>query len=222
MKTISIIVPAHNEEKSISPCISSLLNLDYPKHLYKIIVVLGECTDSTYDVLKKFKSKVKIIKLKENHGPAEARNIGCKHSKSEIICFIDGDCRADKEWLKEIVKCFQSLEVAVVGGKTIPDFEPNTLFKKYIYNQTTDRLIKKRIEYGIGWGQLASEHPKNMKKIRLILNCFFNLTYKPFFWVFYFFKKKDYSTVFFPFFSIFEGTLNSIGVLIGLIKFGFK
>ena len=47
---VSIIVPAHNEEKGIADCVNSLLNLNYPE--YEIIVVDNDSTDGPVEVLK--------------------------------------------------------------------------------------------------------------------------------------------------------------------------
>src|SRR5271170_6041431 len=42
-----IIVPAHDEELGVAATIESLLALDYPKELYRVIVVADNCTDAT-------------------------------------------------------------------------------------------------------------------------------------------------------------------------------
>lgn len=48
---ISIIVPAYNEEGVISDCLNSLVNLNYPKNEYEIIIVNDGSTDKTANVL---------------------------------------------------------------------------------------------------------------------------------------------------------------------------
>jgi len=133
VKKVSIIVPVYNEEKQISTCVESLLSVDYPKSLYEIIVVLDGCTDSTYEVLKKFETKIKIIVLEKNHGPSEARNIGAKKSKGEIILFTDSDCTADKNWIKETVRAFKMINIECIAGKTNNNFKCDTFFEKYLY-----------------------------------------------------------------------------------------
>ena len=84
---ISIIIPAHNEEKYILKTINSIKKQKFKK--YEIIVVLDGCTDKT---LSKIKGKVnKIINLKKRNGPGIAKNEGAKKAKGEILVFLDAD-----------------------------------------------------------------------------------------------------------------------------------
>jgi len=48
----AIVVPAHNEEKGLAATVSSLRDLDYPWHLFEIVVVADNCTDRTAEVAK--------------------------------------------------------------------------------------------------------------------------------------------------------------------------
>ena len=57
---VSIIIPAHNEEKNILRTINSVLNLDYPKDRLEIIVVDDSSTDNTSNVVKKYR-QVKLV-----------------------------------------------------------------------------------------------------------------------------------------------------------------
>ncbi|MFO0752902.1 MAG: glycosyltransferase family 2 protein [Thermodesulfovibrionales bacterium] len=47
-----LIVPAHNEEEGIPETLRSLKELDYPQHLYDVVVVADNCTDSTAAVVR--------------------------------------------------------------------------------------------------------------------------------------------------------------------------
>jgi len=47
IKSFAIVVAAHNEEAVIQPLVRNLLQLDYPKELYKVFVVADNCTDKT-------------------------------------------------------------------------------------------------------------------------------------------------------------------------------
>ena len=58
---VSIIIPAHNEEKYIGRCIRSLLNLKYPKDDFEIIVINDFSNDHTDRVLETFKNELIVI-----------------------------------------------------------------------------------------------------------------------------------------------------------------
>lgn len=117
---VSIVVGIRNEEKFIEECIESLLNLDYPRDSYEIIIVDGMSTDKTRDIVRRY--PVKLL-LNERKNVAAARNLGVKNAKGELVAFTDGDCKVDPQWLKTLVHEMQEApdDVVCVGG-------PNLIF----------------------------------------------------------------------------------------------
>jgi len=108
---ISIIIPSHNSEKTIRDSIVSLLKQNY-KGRYEIIVV-DSSKDKTADIVSQY--PVILIKQKPK-GPAAARNLGVNKSKGSIIVFIDSDCIAPKNWLKNLLKPLSNKKVVAVAG----------------------------------------------------------------------------------------------------------
>ncbi|WP_053076168.1 glycosyltransferase [Marinobacter psychrophilus] len=93
---ISVIVPAHNEEKYLSQCLTSLINQDYPSDKYEIILVNNNSTDGT----KKIAENFKIITIDKKTGPVGAvRNAGAARAQGSVLAFIDADCIAHGNWL---------------------------------------------------------------------------------------------------------------------------
>ena len=65
---VSVVIPAYNEEKTISETIESISASDYPEDKFEIIVVDDGSRDNTLKIAEKFQSdKVKIF-YKENGG----------------------------------------------------------------------------------------------------------------------------------------------------------
>ena len=127
---VSIIIPAYNCEKTISKCLNSLLNLNYPK--YEIIIVDDGSTDSTPEILNSYHDKIIVIKT-DNEGPSHARNIAVNQAKGEYVSFTDSDCIVDNNWLNELLKGFLNEKVAGVGGDQLsPDDE--TVFGRDVNN----------------------------------------------------------------------------------------
>ncbi len=118
--TVSIIVPAKNEEKHIEKCVKSLLKLNY-QHI-EIIIINDGSTDKTGQILEKYRDKIKIITL-NGQGPGKARNLAVKEAKGRFIAFTDADCRVDIEWVDELLIAFNDPVVQGVGGsqKTASD-----------------------------------------------------------------------------------------------------
>lgn len=107
---VSVIIPTFNEEKDIDECLESLNNQTF-KNL-EIIVVDDGSVDNTLEVLSTLKithpsfggknEKLKILKQK-HRGPGEARNLGAKEAKGEILVFVDADMTFDKRFIEELV-----------------------------------------------------------------------------------------------------------------------
>jgi len=75
LPSVSIIVPAFNEERNIYNCVQSLLNLDYPRNLLKIYVVNDGSRDGTRKICESYAKKglIRLINQK-NQGKAAAMN----------------------------------------------------------------------------------------------------------------------------------------------------
>ncbi|MBI2129648.1 glycosyltransferase [Candidatus Woesearchaeota archaeon] len=124
----SVIVVTYNEERNIADCLNSLVNLDYNKKDYEILVVDGNSSDKTKDIagdfIKKFKNKVKIRLINNpKRFIASSRNVGLRNAAYELIAFTDADCIVPKDWLKILVEGYEKLKgksVAAVGGANIP------------------------------------------------------------------------------------------------------
>lgn len=110
---ISILVIAHNEEKYIKSCISSLLN--QTKQIDEIILIAHNCTDNTIKIAGQF-HQVQTIPHRSTRGTAYARLEGLKYVTGDIILCIDGDSIAKKNWVKEMVSTLQRNDNILVGS----------------------------------------------------------------------------------------------------------
>ncbi|MCR4758744.1 MAG: glycosyltransferase [Oscillospiraceae bacterium] len=100
MKSISVIIPAHNEEKYAARCIGSVKAA--AKHYggeVEIIVACNRCTDRTAEIAEE--CGVKVI-YNEDRCIAKVRNTGVFAASGDIIVTIDCDNRMTKGTLKEI------------------------------------------------------------------------------------------------------------------------
>ena len=97
--TVSILVPAHNEALVIVRTVRALLNLEYPKDRYEIIVVNDNSTDDTAEKLEQVQREFpdrKLIVISTGpevggKGKSNALNIGFSVSTGEIIAIYDAD-----------------------------------------------------------------------------------------------------------------------------------
>ena len=102
--SISVIIPARNEEKNIGQLLEALQRQTYPAALTEIIVVDDHSTDQTVNIVQQFLS-VKLIQLTKdniNSYKKKAIETGIASAKGEIIVTTDADCIPPKEWLQTI------------------------------------------------------------------------------------------------------------------------
>ncbi|MFH8080561.1 MAG: glycosyltransferase [Candidatus Aenigmatarchaeota archaeon] len=115
--SVSILIPAYNEEKVIADTIKSILVSDYENDM-EVIVINDGSTDRTEKIVKEMQKKDKRIKLlKTNHvGKARALNYGAKKAKYDYLVFLDADSVVDKNAIKEIIKPLQYRNIAAASG----------------------------------------------------------------------------------------------------------
>lgn len=101
MKKISVIVPAHNEEKYVARCIRSIKkSAAYYGGNVEIIIVCNRCTDRTAEIAENYGARVIF---NEDRCIAKVRNAGISAAGGDVIVTIDCDNRMTKGTLKEIV-----------------------------------------------------------------------------------------------------------------------
>jgi glycosyltransferase involved in cell wall biosynthesis len=129
---VSVIVPVYNGEATIVQCVESLLAQDYPSDRREIIIVDNGSKDHTVGLIQSYAQSGKIILLNETQvlNAYGARNTGARVAKGEILAFTDADCKADANWLLELVKGFRDSSVGCLTGKVIPA-PPQTVYEKY-------------------------------------------------------------------------------------------
>lgn len=141
--TVSIIIPAYNEEKVIGKTILSVAKSIYPH--FEIVVVDDGSKDTTYEVARNLSTEYKNIQVfkKENGGKSSAINFGIQHTKNEIIIVIDADTVFAQDTVGTLCKHFAESHIGAVAGN-VKVGNRNTIITKwqaieYITSQNLDR-----------------------------------------------------------------------------------
>lgn len=105
---VSVIVPVYNAEKSLNNSLNNLLHqtiLGQDEKNAKSscpieVLLVNDCsTDNSplmlHKIQKEYPQLVRVIDLKENHGPGGARNFGLDIARGEYIGFMDCDDTID-------------------------------------------------------------------------------------------------------------------------------
>lgn len=142
LPTVTILIPAYNEEKTIEKTIDSIMQSDYPKKKFKIILINDGSTDNTLEKMKqaekKYSSKKIEIINKKNEGKATSMNKALKKVKSEIVFSMDADTEVPSQSMKNMVKYFKDPDVMCVSPAIVTK-KPKNLLQRVQY-----------IEYVIG------------------------------------------------------------------------
>ena len=170
---VSIVVPAYNEQKNITPTLTSLTRLNYPRDRLEIIVVNDGSTDNTKSLVNEFRAKHKSfdIKLinKKNSGKGSALNMGLEMSKGEFFVCLDADSIATEYALEKILPHFTQDNIAAVLPLLKVD-RPKNLWQKmqwleYIVNMFYKRLMSRLDCIHVAPGPFSVYRKDVLKKI---------------------------------------------------------
>jgi cellulose synthase/poly-beta-1,6-N-acetylglucosamine synthase-like glycosyltransferase len=117
--TVTLIIPAHNEEDCIEKKIRNALELDYPKQKLEIIVASDASTDSTMDKAGQFGDRIKLLDFRERSGKMGIINKAVKSAAGDILVLTDANTMFARYTIKELVKHFAEPEVGCVCGAKI-------------------------------------------------------------------------------------------------------
>lgn len=103
---VSVVIPAHNEERYIARCLESINNQLIPNDMQvQTIVVLNRCTDSTEKVARSYGA---FVVTDDTKNLSAIKNTGVAHAETEWIITIDADSWMSKGVLSEVYRLAQS------------------------------------------------------------------------------------------------------------------
>ena len=136
--TISILIPARNEEKVIGRILQRMTELTYPKNKMQVIVIDDASTDYTEKIIEEYTKTcgyIQAIHRKQKdggQGKASALNTGLKHAKGEIVFCFDADYYPQPDILEKLVKEFIDPKVGAVQGRIAVLNEPQNIVTRLV------------------------------------------------------------------------------------------
>ena len=146
IKDISFIVITCNEEFGIKKCLKSISELQMEN--CEVICVDSGSTDSTIEVIKKYKKEMENLSLFQIQGYANAaigRNIGIKKSTKNLIYFIDGDIEIKRDFLLAAIDVLRKKQADAIIGK-LAEYQYDSNYKS-ILAKIDDRYHIKKQKY---------------------------------------------------------------------------
>ncbi len=135
--TVSVLVPARNEENNIIKCLESLYRQTYPKDLFEVVIIDDNSTDKTHEVVREYirdKPNYKLIrKIDDENKPTfkkQALKLALDSVRNEIVMTIDADTVANQRWIELMIAQYTNDTGLVAGVVTFPKEDEDNLFKK--------------------------------------------------------------------------------------------
>jgi glycosyltransferase involved in cell wall biosynthesis len=126
---ISVVICSYNRADYIIGALESLNQQTLDKRRFEVHVVDNNSIDNTGDLVQEYMGNHTGLNLRylteSRQGASFARNTGAAFSTAPLLCFMDDDAVAEKDYLQRIVDFFeQHPTVSALGGRIIPKYIP--------------------------------------------------------------------------------------------------
>ena len=117
LPSVSVIVPAYNEEKVLAQKIENIRSLDFPQELLQVIFVSDGSNDRTNAILQSAEGgNFECILLSERKGKANALNRAVARVRNAILVFCDASTLFEPDAINKLIRHFADPRVGVVCG----------------------------------------------------------------------------------------------------------
>lgn len=117
--TLSIIIPAYNEERTITEILQKVKEVGIPDVKIEIVIVDDGSKDNTLILIKDFaknEKNIKVFEHKKNRGKGAAVQTGIKNSTGDILIIQDADLEYNPSDIPRLVAPILKKKVRVVYG----------------------------------------------------------------------------------------------------------
>lgn len=120
LPTISITIPAYNEERSIGQTIERMLAVDYPPELRQILIVSDASTDRTDDIVRSYSERgVELLRMPQRTGKTAAENAAVPLLRGQIVVNMDATITLKPDAIQRLVRAFEDATIGVASGRDV-------------------------------------------------------------------------------------------------------
>jgi peptidoglycan/xylan/chitin deacetylase (PgdA/CDA1 family)/GT2 family glycosyltransferase len=117
---ISVVIPTYNRRDTIARTLPTVLEQEFPKQEYEVVVVVDGSTDGSGDLVRALQAEARLrIVEQPNRGVAAARNAGMRAAEGDLILFLDDDMLCEKTLLRRHSSAHRDGESLVVFGPVL-------------------------------------------------------------------------------------------------------
>ena len=118
--TVSISIPAYNEESQIEELVKSLLALDYPRDRLQMLVISDASSDGTDEIVRGFSDRgIQLLRMEERGGKTKAENAAAEHLTGEIVINTDASIRIRPDAIKLLIAAFVDPQIGCASGRDV-------------------------------------------------------------------------------------------------------
>ena len=132
--TVSVVVACRNEETNIKNLIKDVMNQNFDKDRFQMIIVDDHSEDKTLEILyeetKKWKNLHIVCMNDDEIGKKNAIRKGVRFANGNVILCTDADCRVGGDWIKTMLSCFTNKRIKFVAG-LVKFSSENTFLNKF-------------------------------------------------------------------------------------------
>lgn len=120
--SVSILIPARDEENVIERLLQRLTELTYPKNKLEVIVINDHSADRTGEIAEvyalRYPDFIRVVHRNSGgNGKSEALNEGLRYSTGKIICCLDADYLPERDLLGKMLPNFSDPAVGIVQSR---------------------------------------------------------------------------------------------------------
>jgi GT2 family glycosyltransferase len=141
-----VVICTRNRRKALRRCVDSIVNQSYqPQEIVIVDDASGRKTKQVIsEIVNNCEIPTKLIVNGKRMGLAASRNRAITSAKCDIVAFLDDDCSADKNWVKELLKSYKSELIVGVGGPVIElgrKVRPKEKLEEYMYISRSGNVV---------------------------------------------------------------------------------
>ena len=142
---VSVIMPSYNSKKYIKKAIDSVLEQTYSN--FELIIVDGNSTDGTLDILDEYKKQDRRIKViqDEGRGIGAALHLGCQIASGKFIARMDSDDIAINTRFEKQLKIFHSIPNLILVASPVIYINEDDSIVGYSFPYTNKRIIQEKV-----------------------------------------------------------------------------
>ncbi|UCD56209.1 MAG: glycosyltransferase, partial [Candidatus Hydrogenedentota bacterium] len=158
---ITVIIPAHNEEKHIRRKLENALCSDYPRELLEVMVIDDGSTDRTAEIVREFEGDgVKLVRTGERQGKIFAQKIAFSRASTELVAITDATVLMPSDGFRKLAAHLSDPRVGAVSASvSVRNRDVNYLTRvsKFLFDiQNAQKLGESSLDSAAGlFGQLS-------------------------------------------------------------------